>query len=422
MPAQRQKSELFAKYGTKLDSAVRKHATDETDYGFQRLPPGINGGIAQLTVCGFKKYEANSNMKRADGQSAAGEFFFRAAGVVVEPQEVLHEGRAVRVVGLQTSIMEPCCDTRKSDGTVVTQEEHIANILNELRKLGADTRAATGADMEVLAELLQETAPYFKFSTSAGTPTPQYPNPRTWENWHGVRGLEGYTPPDATAGAVEDHSAPANGRTSRTSQPTLPFNEFEGDNGQANAPDQDDLDELLARADVDEDASRRLLDIAEGLGIRDQVEAAPSWTKGVELIREAQGVEGPGEEEEAGEGEPEEVEEEAAAEAELASQEHPEEPAPTPPPTPRKPALKNVPATEVVRSVLAPIAKAWKPAKGEVYKFRPIDPKTKKPRTKAVPCRIEAVNLKTQTADLLNYEDRKTRYQSVPWSALSDEG
>ncbi len=69
MPPVKGTSKLAAKYGAKLDQAVKAHAQDETDYGFIRLPPGIVNGIAQLTKCYFDEYKTGKNK---------GEMYFRA--------------------------------------------------------------------------------------------------------------------------------------------------------------------------------------------------------------------------------------------------------------------------------------------------------------------------------------------------------
>ena len=130
MPAQVTKSALAAKLGARGDKAIKEHRGDATTYGLQRLPGGISNGVARLTDCKFDTV--------GEGKRNAGEFYFRAAGVVLEPST---NDKGVPVRGLQTSIMEMLCDTTTADGKKTTMEDHVANILNELRKLGGDPSA-----------------------------------------------------------------------------------------------------------------------------------------------------------------------------------------------------------------------------------------------------------------------------------------
>lgn len=244
MPEPKKKSSLFAKYGDKLNKSVQAHADDETKYGLVRLPPGITGGIAQLTECGFFECDKDTKMKKADGKSAVGEFYMRCVGVVVEPEFVEHKGQRIRVRGLQTSIMEPVFDTKTSKG-VVSQDDHIQNILNEFRKLGGEdyTAGATGADLENLATGLKESAPYFNFDTNESEAvlkddgSIKYPA-RTWERWNGARNIPpDYTPPED--GQVQDDTGGGN-----------------DDSAAQAAAEGDDLDALLTAAqdDTDEEA------------------------------------------------------------------------------------------------------------------------------------------------------------------------
>ena len=362
MPMQTKKSGLFAKYGNKLDTAVQKHAADETNYGIQPLPPGITNGVAKLVECKFDTYKSGNNV---------GEYYFRAAGVVLEPEEVsLANGTTQKVAGLQTSIMIPVCDTKNQKGEVTHQEEHIDRILNEMRKLAGDefTQGASGADLEDLATSLKEAAPYFRFRTSQSPATTQFPNPRIWENWDGAKGLESYEPPEG--GGVEDNSEPVT-----TETPAGEFNEFQGQEPESE-PDPvepEDLDALAVSAkEDDEGAITRLGEIAEEVGIpTEAVEKAPSWEAVISLIRKAR--------------------DKAAAPA-------------------TKGKAKAEPAPE-------PTAE-WKPDKGDVYFYKPLDPKTKKPVKKAIEVEVKSVDLRFKTVTALNSDDRKTLYKDVAWASL----
>ncbi len=358
--------------------AVKEHANDPTSYGNVQLPPGITSGVAQLTKCYFDKHKDGPNQ---------GKYFFRAAGVVVEPKEVEHNGQVVPVAGQQTSIIVGIYDVQRNAGTV-TVDMQIANVLNEMRKLGGQqfTEGAGVEDLEQLAATLQESQPYFRFSTSQGKPTPQYPNPRTFENWHGSKGLENYTPPDdgdavqddtpeqptsppppqppaakqqpkATTAAPAKQQPAAKGKAAPKSPPPPPEPEPEPDGPEYT--DGGDIDALLASAsDGDDTAQASLKEMAVAAGYsEDEVDAAASWDDVVGMIRE-----------------PKQGDAEPAAEEEFA------------------------------------------PKVDEVYNYAPVDPKTKK-AGKPVECEVTAVNAKAKTCDLKNLTT-KAAYKAVPFDKL----
>lgn len=384
MPPMNAKSGLAAKYGAKLDSAVQKHAGDETKYGQQRLPGGINNGIAQLKECYFKQVEA--------GKQNAGEYFFRAMGVVVFPKTVATADGVVTVEGAQTSIIEMVCDTKKKDGSTVTQEEHVANILNEMRKLGADTSNSTAADLEDLAAALAEAQPYFKFSTSETKPTKEYPNPRVFENWHGTQGLEDYVPPEdggANEGGTDDGSgdvvaapapkpapapktaptksptpAPSGSKTPPPKKPAAPAKTPEPPPEEPDPAELDsgDLTTLAERADGgDEKAGGRLTEMAEAAGVSDdEIKAASNWEEVADLIRNA-----------------------------------------------GNPAEESGESDE------------WTgPEIGNVYYHLPVDPKTKKPAKKKVECEVIDSNTTDKTCSMKDLSNPKVVYRNVSWDTI----
>lgn len=351
MPAQKAKSGLMAKYGAKLDKAVQEHAADPIDYGYQRLPSGILGGIARLDKCYFDVYKDGKNK---------GEYYFRATGIVVSPKSVSTPSGEMQVEGLVTSIMHPVCDTVKSNGEPVSQDQHVADILNEMKKLGADTEGASGADLETLAAALQESKPYFRFKTEEGKVTPQYPTPRVFENWLGNKGLEDYTADEAPGGGVEDGTQAASSDAASL---------VGGSSSPPPSPGDHELDELVEKANAeDEDAINRLAELAREAGIDDEtITGAEGWSEVADMIRGAGGEE-------------EEEEEEG----------------------PRVPA-KGDPCNH---KVIDP--KTKKPA---------VDPKTKKP-LKPVACEVVAVDKKAETVTLKNLDDGKTLYKGVPFADL----
>lgn len=151
MPPQRTQSGLMAKLGQKLLKAHEAHKDDETSYGnFGELPGGINNGIAQLVDCRFGVF---------DKGDFKGEYFFYAAGVVVQPVEVNGE----KIVGRRTSLMEAICDTPTRKRATIA--DHIDWVYNELRKLGVDTATLDPTELEATCGALVVAAPYFRFST-----------------------------------------------------------------------------------------------------------------------------------------------------------------------------------------------------------------------------------------------------------------
>lgn len=205
MPGQTAKSGLLAKYGQKLNQAVQTHNADATDYGMQRVPPGITAGIGQVIEAKFDVYKTGKSK---------GEYFFRMAARVIEPEFVEFKGQTIKVRGMTTSIMIPVCDTTNRDGKKTPQDEHIKDILNEMRKVMGEayTENATGEHLEPLANGIIEAAPFTKFSTSVRTAMKEGDADGVWENWNGNQGLEDYVPPDeggVTDGNLTKGTAPA---------------------------------------------------------------------------------------------------------------------------------------------------------------------------------------------------------------------
>lgn len=404
MVAQKAQSKLMKKYGTALNSAVVKHREDETDFGFQRLPGGIENGIARLRKCYFKEYDANTNQKKADGSSAKGEYYFRAEGTVVEPT---HNNAGVPVFGLITSIMIPVCDTKKKDNktnkdVIVTQEDRVEEILNEMRKLGGDeyTRGCDGNDLEALAEGLTTKKPCFRFRTELGKtqldPTTGKPKidpktgepytPRVWENWYGAKGLENYTPPDETDAAVEESaSAESNGAAEETTTAEEPAAETEGTENTSEV-DAEALTTLAEAADVEDtseeckEAKKQLkkLGLAEGIAAK-KIGGAENWATVVEMILEARAENAAG-------SAPEETTEEETTEEETTTE-----------------AEDDGSAKYVV---------------GENFKYAPkVDGK---PGKKKVDVEITATDPAKRLATIKNLIDNRTVYKNVPWGNLID--
>jgi hypothetical protein len=360
MAAQTSPSNLFRRALPQINAALAAHGADETNYGFQPLPAGITNGVAKLVECGFGEI-GQGDLK--------GETYWRAAAVVVSPAEVQTADGLVKVAGRQTSIIVTLAEQKRQNG-VRTVDENVATMLNELRKLGADTSGVkTVKDLLPICEALKQQGPYITFSTSAGRITPQNPTPKVFENWHGTTE---YAPGDAAAEGVEDDTASAppvrtaprasaNGAVTNPrgkapepvepeSEPAEEFNEFT------------DPDSLAEKADInDQDAQAELTRLAIEAGMSDDAIAAASWQEMAEAVK-AHAAGG------------------AVAEDE--------------------------PAAEA----------AWEPATGEVYLFAPTDPKTKR-KLKKVEVEVLAVDAAKKTVNVRSL-DSKTSYKGVKWDDL----
>lgn len=370
MPAQTGQSQFLAKVLNRLDAAVRGHADDPVDTGFQPLPP--MKGVARLTECGFFQCEKDTKMKKADGSPAVGEFYFRMRGAIVEPKTVVDGGAVRNVEGVQIdSKIIPVFDTKNGKGEVVTAEEHLTsardNVLNCLKMMGAKIpkKAGVATQLPAIAAALLKTQPYFRFEVAegredAGKIDPRtgkpYP-PRNWTRYY--EALPNYVPgEDSTVDDETDPVVSANGHAPAArggraaSQPTQPEPEA---NDEGSYSDSDDLDSLLERANADDgDAQARLKELAVAAGHSEEAcDATSSWEELKDLI---------GQEPEAG-GEGEDADADADAED-------------------------------------------WLPVKGDVYpvKIKTWDAKTKKHvvAKKAVDCEVLSVDPKANAVTLKN--------------------
>lgn len=269
MPAQSGKSMFASQMGSTLNEAIAKHANDETDYGIIRIPHGIKNGRAQLVEMYFDKYASGPNKDK---------YYFRAVGVVLSPENVTNEHGTIKCSGLQTSVMEPVCETKTGAGKVTTKEDHIARVLNHMRMLGADTsQCNSAADLEMICNLLVESKPIFKFETSkrnGGTFGGRVQPDGVWENWYGIEGVEAGDVGDATATATQDD----------TGQP--------GEDEPNPWAESEDVDALLAACtgdDPDSNACDRLKELAVASGMsQEQADAdETTWEALAEFITAA---------------------------------------------------------------------------------------------------------------------------------------
>lgn len=369
---------FLSKLGAKLTGAHNELKDKPANPGNPELPAGINGGIAELRECKIGVYK--------DGKHI-GQPFFMAAGVVITPK--VHNG--VPIAGMRTQVGPiPLCDTPEASGKKKAFKDHYDDMLNHLKLLGADPAKFGTKPDEIernllnAMEALKQARITFRFRTWQGKKkapgtagyNPKYdgpdaPEPRIQHEWNGACELEVTAGEDATTAGVEDNSAnemiaAENAEDAAAEAPdetpaddtAEPAEGEEGGEEGATAnewAESEDLDALLAAASADDgDAQDRLNELAM---------AATGKTL-------------------------EEVEAEAATWEEVVALCQPAEPEEAP-----------------------------KPKKGDMAKYFPIDPKTKKPVKKAVSVEITAVDAKTETATIKRL-DTKAVITKVKWSAL----
>lgn len=292
MPPQPQKSALMAKYGAKLAQAAANHADDPIDYGFTRLPGGIDNGIARLTKCYFDVFKADSQMKQADGSSAVGQYYLRCEGSVEEPDEG-PDGEPCK--GLLTSVMIPLCERGIKWGKgILDFDACVKRAQNELKKLG-------GADMdfrdlEAAAEALTAVAPRFRFRTRTVPAKLENQEDRVFEDWLGIEGVDQDVAADATA-ATEDETA-GDGAEVVAEEGTEVSADDNPDGAAVDVDNETDLATLVGLAGTDVEvptdsteyaARSRLTTLATEAGVdQNAIDEAADWQALADLIEAAQ--------------------------------------------------------------------------------------------------------------------------------------
>lgn len=358
MSAEVRKTGLLKKIEQRVAKAHEAHKGDETKYGMVDLPAGIKGGIARLAMCKLTEYDEDKKNGAKKGDVYA---VFR--GIAISPEK--HDGVAVKGQGVMLSI--PLCDTHKTkDGVVVPTsfDEHWAEFLNELRKFDLNTAAIPHNIIESVLADLEKSKPLFRFSTRAWTPPASKaepnPSPMTFVQYDGV------------ISAQEAEVATALAPTSGFAAPEASSNGDGGNDasaGEAAAAEGDfDLEQCSKDAESgDMSAIDLMKDAARKVGItEDEIDNSSSWvsqgegTSLYELI-EAKAAEGAG---------------------------------------------AGVSPTE-------PEAPAWEPKVGATCNYQI------KAGGKVHQVKIEKIDKKGGTADLLNIGDKKTRYLAVKLEKLS---
>lgn len=357
--------------------AFETHKSDETEYSsFGDVPPGINNGVAQLTKLEFKQVK--------EGKTNAGQWMFYAEGRVLRPLSVIdpRNKEEVRTEGLLTKLFEPLYDT--PDRTRKTFDDHMAQVLNELRKLGLNTASLRWEQLEQGMQALVQAAPYFKFRTYQMPPRPgETREPMVNHAWEGeIRdyqpdgddgvndqssGPQAQPPAPATAPATQARrpAASTNGTTNgpaakatpqaRTGKSQAPQPTPQAGDGQEAFDEFGDVDSLVAAANRNEvEAQDRLKEMAMKAGASDQeIIDAPDWETVGKMAMAGQ--------DDTGEGGPE---------------------------------------------------------VGTTVFYRPVNPRTNKPDKRRVECQIIKVDADSRTVDLKSMVDAKTKYTGVPVDQL----
>ena len=437
MPAQKTtQGTLYGKLGNRLNAAVAAHKNDETKYSVgSDLPAGIRNGIAQIDKITFGQFE-KGDLK--------GEWFFMASAIVKQPKT--HDG--IPVEGLRTQIgPEPLCDTPKRSSRK-TLEEHVAWVLNEMRKImGKSDSGSPLADMddsqlEATGAAIQAAAPHIRFRTWSGEK--QTLEQRNGKWWVGDKSYpseavakaanpyvgrepqvrhewEGYVDYDEAQDAGDDLMD----STAAASMPSMP-NKTNARKTATPAPapepapevadDDIPFDELdavaAAAAEQDAEAAHRITRMGEKYGVN--TIDTQTWQEAVDLLKEAMnnGADEGADEATAAAGDYAELARKADEEgdADAAAQ--------------LRDAAKAVGLNDDDFPTWTALAEAMNgnvaaaepeappaPQKGQVCYYKP--PKAKK----AVECEITAVYDKAQTVNLKNLSDNKI-LKSVPWSTL----
>lgn len=342
--AKERKNVDLSKYGAEAEKALAQHAKDPVQYGIINLPPGINNGIAKLEECYFAEYEKDS---QAMG-TKKGDVYIRMSAVIVEPEYV----GQVKVAGLRTSVNMPYCPTKSK-----TLAENVAKIQNELKKIVPDADVSTSAKVKAVAAALEKAGPYILFSTSV---RPGQVNPQTgekspdgvWENWHGTRGLENYTP-----------GKPGGGMTDSTDAVSA---EAEAAADAEAAAATNDVSELLAAAEGgNSDAQDKLKEIAKGRGWGDaELDDALNWSDVAAMAGRDKEADGP--------------------------------------------RLAETP-DEGSRS-----APSYEPKEGDTVNYAPPGKKAGT-KLKPVECKVVKVGSKNKTVSLVSARDAKVKFDGVKW-------
>ena len=165
-----------------LASSHKAHKGDETKFGMVDLPGGIKNGVAELSTCRFGQVDKEGPNK--------GKPYFLAEAIVVSPAYAVDpvSKTKVKCKGLRTSIFVPLYDQPKKKGSKGPSsfDDFYSILLNELRKMGVNTKDLEVDDLESVCDELLKESPKILFSTRLGKATKEYPDPKVFHSWNGL--------------------------------------------------------------------------------------------------------------------------------------------------------------------------------------------------------------------------------------------
>lgn len=408
MPAKQQVSPLSGKLKKyNVDKVHAQHKDDEVKFSAGGdLPGGIEGGIAKVKELVIGTYKEGKN---------AGECFFRAMAVVESPPEFK---------GCQTRIgPEPLCETPDSGGKRKTFDDHYSWVLNEIKKLGDDAKAAISemsdpeTELPVICEMLAKAGVYIRFRTWQGEATPQFPNPRVNHDWRGK--IDGYVSDTSTDDGVTDSSPRTEKTTETPAKKTVVSKSEQNGSAEKSSPvkksakkvsfEDQELSEVAQEANNGNvEAQTYLENRAKDVGIEeDDISNAADWTAVVDLINEVgtdstEDLDTLAANADSGDEESQQRISELASESGIDPDDY-------------------ATWTEVVEMLKSSNESQdeWKPAVGEVYPYKWFDKKTGKPSTKATECEVIKVDDQKRTVSLKNLTNNQV-IQSIKWSEIQD--
>jgi hypothetical protein len=334
MAGQQSQSEFLAKLGPRLNKAFDAHKNDEIKAvgGRGRIPGNITGGVAKLRDIRLAKVE--------QGKQNAGEWYFYADAVIIEPTHWVDEnGNKTKPAGMYTDQFEMLCDTPSKPGAEFKKarekvEDHLAHVMQLLKRLGCKTEVVPDGQGAMFlwkfVEDLKRVKPHIQFSTNVikdKTPKPlkegeERREPFLMQNWEAAIKYEAHVnPDDAVADSTPRGSLPAassNGdgkkpptRTAKKApepepEPSAdePTNEEPQEEPQQFDETGVDLDGLARLADGEDgteeeqiEARATLQTMALKNGIKKpQIINADSWTAVAEMLKGVENCEGGDEE------------------------------------------------------------------------------------------------------------------------------
>lgn len=239
----------------KLSGSFNKHKADETKLGGGNLPGGIRGGIAEFTGGKLDVYKSGTNKDKP---------YMSLVGVVKAP---------AAYAGMQTRCRVDLFAKGQGE-RAKTEDEMVGIALNELRKLGIDTKALSPEDWQDAMDSKAKEGVVFRFETVTAKKStdPRFKDrePAVYENWNGA--IESYVESsEATEAAVVDETE---------HEPDA--NQEEPDTTEDGEVDWAAVGEAAEAGD--DDAKTQITQAAIDQGIQEEVEGADNWIEAAALL------------------------------------------------------------------------------------------------------------------------------------------